>query len=89
MGRVLKKYFSTNISFGVGNTFIFRKPFIWIFTELTNASDFTISGNYTVGNLTIIPEFRIDTNDEDVFLDSDGAASSSLASFVLAFAYGF
>ena len=55
----------------------------------TNASDFTITANYSVGNLTIIPEFRIDTNDEDVFLDSDGAASSSLASFVLAFAYGF
>ena len=55
----------------------------------TNASDFTISANYSVGNLTIIPEIRFDTNDENVFLDSDGVASDNLASFILAFTYGF
>ena len=55
----------------------------------TNASDFTLSANYTIGNLTIIPEFRLDTNDNDVFTDKDFNPSSSLSSFVLAFAYGF
>ncbi|MEZ5045221.1 MAG: outer membrane beta-barrel protein [Saprospiraceae bacterium] len=54
-----------------------------------NASDFTLTGNYTTGNLTIIPEIRFDTNSEDVFVDKDGAPSSGLASFLLAFVYGF
>lgn len=55
----------------------------------TNASDFTLSGNYSVGNLTIIPEIRFDSISEDIFIDSDGKAGGSLTSFVLAFAYGF
>jgi len=32
---------------------------------------FTLSGNYKVSGLTIIPEFRMDSNSEDVFLDLD------------------
>lgn len=47
---------------------------------------FTISANYTIDNLTIIPEFRIDNASADVF---DGGTSGSLSSFVLAAAYGF
>ena len=55
----------------------------------TNASDFTLTGSYTTGNLTIIPELRFDAVSEDVFFDTDGAPSGSLASFILAFVYGF
>ena len=55
----------------------------------TNVSDFTLTANYSVGNLTIIPEFRLDSVSEDVFIDSDGEAGSTLTSFVLAFVYGF
>ena len=55
----------------------------------TNVSDFTVTANYSVGNLTIIPEFRLDSVSEDVFIDSDGEAGSTLTSFVLAFVYGF
>lgn len=53
-----------------------------------NVVDFTLSANYTVGSLTIIPEFRIDVVSDDVFLD-DTDLSSSLTSFVLAAVYGF
>jgi hypothetical protein len=53
-----------------------------------NVLDFTVSANYTVGNLTIIPEFRIDAASDDVFLDGTDL-SSSLTSFVLAAVYGF
>jgi len=53
-----------------------------------NVLDFTISANYSVGNLTIIPEFRIDAVSEDVFLDGTDL-SGSLTSFVLAAVYGF
>jgi len=50
--------------------------------------DFTISANYSVGNLTIIPEFRLDVASEDVFIDGT-EQSSSLSSLVLAAVYGF
>ena len=55
----------------------------------TNVSDFTLSANYSVGNLTIIPELRFDSVSEDLFIDSDGEAGGTLTSFVLAFVYGF
>lgn len=79
---------SDNLKFGARYEFFKDKGTVWDFGE-TNASDFTISANYSIGNLTIIPEVRLDTNDENVFLDADGAATDGLASFVLAFTYGF
>ncbi|WP_020538512.1 outer membrane beta-barrel protein [Lewinella cohaerens] len=51
--------------------------------------DLTLSGNITIGDLTLIPEIRLDAASEDVFLDGDGKATSSLASFVLAGVYAF
>ena len=50
--------------------------------------DFTISANYSVGSLTIIPEFRLDSFSKDV-IPNDGSLESSLSSFVLAAVYGF
>ena len=47
---------------------------------------FTVSASYTVDNLTIIPEFRMDNSSIDNF---DGGQSSSLSSFVLAAVFGF
>jgi len=89
-GVALYAQLQTSDAFKIGARYEFfnDKNTVFDFAE-TNASDFTLSGNYSIGNLTIIPEIRIDTNSEDVFLDNDGAASSSLASFVLAFTYGF
>lgn len=46
--------------------------------------EFTLSANYKVGALTIIPEFRVDLTDEIVHNDS-----KSLSSFTLAAVYGF
>ncbi|UII23220.1 porin [Fulvivirga ligni] len=51
--------------------------------------DLTLSANYKVGNLTIIPEFRLDSTSEDYFYDKDYEASKSLSSFVLAAVYSF
>jgi len=39
--------------------------------------------------LTIIPEFRIDSNSEDVFVDSDLAPTGSASQFLLGVVYGF
>lgn len=50
--------------------------------------DFTFSANYSIGNLTLIPEFRVDVASQPVFSDSQ-KLNKSLASFVLAAVYEF
>lgn len=50
--------------------------------------DLTFSANYSVGNLTLIPEFRLDAFSQDV-IATDGGFSDSLSSFMLAAVYGF
>jgi len=54
-----------------------------------NFNAFTLSGNYKVQNLTIIPEFRVDLSNEDVFADSDFNPAGSLSSFLIAAVYEF
>jgi hypothetical protein len=51
--------------------------------------EYTLSGNYTVGNLTFIPEFRIDMTSEDSFLDADNKATNVMPSVNLAAVYKF
>jgi len=51
--------------------------------------EFTLSGNYKVGGLTFIPEFRIDQTSEDSFLDADGKATNMMPSLNLAAVYKF
>ncbi|MEL7021987.1 MAG: outer membrane beta-barrel protein, partial [Bacteroidota bacterium] len=55
-----------------------------------NVLALTLSANAKLGNLTVIPEIRLDNASETgAFLDSDLAPSSSLASFLLATVYSF
>lgn len=80
---------SDAVSIGTrGEYFMDKLTVFGEFAEV-NAFEWTLTANISVGELTIIPEFRIDSTSEDVFLDTDGAASGSLASFLLAFVYGF
>lgn len=51
--------------------------------------EFTITGNYTIENLTFKPELRFDTASEEVFYDMDAMPSEHLASFLLAAVYSF
>ncbi len=52
--------------------------------------DLTLTANATVGDLTFIPEIRIDIYDEDVIVPDVGESpTGSLASFVLAAVYSF
>ena len=53
-----------------------------------NILDVSFTANYTIGDLTIIPELRIDVGSKEIFAD-DGQLEKSLASFVLAAVYGF
>jgi len=49
----------------------------------------TLSGNYSIGGLKIIPEFRFDNWSDDYYLDKDSEPTSSLASFLVAAVYAF
>jgi len=51
----------------------------------------TLTGSFTKDNLIIKPEIRLDSfgNDNEPFLDSDGAATNSLSSFLIAAIYTF
>lgn len=51
--------------------------------------EYTLSGNYSVGNLTFIPEFRIDMTSEDSFADADGKSTDMMPSLNLAAVYKF
>lgn len=54
-----------------------------------SVTEFTLSGNYKVGGLTFIPEFRIDKTSEDSFIDADGKATDMMPSLTLAAVYKF
>ena len=50
----------------------------------------TLTGNYSVGNLTIRPELRLDSASEDIFWNSDADDSQGgLSTFTLAAVYSF
>ena len=56
----------------------------------TDVTAFTLSGNYKVSGLTIIPEFRLDSNsDKAMFVNSSMAPTSSASQVLLAVVYGF
>lgn len=54
-----------------------------------NVFDATLSANYNIGKLTIIPEFRMDLVSQEMFEDGEGGMSDSLASGLLSIVYGF
>lgn len=49
----------------------------------------TLSLNYKTGNLTIIPEIRIDLSSEAIFLNTDTSPSKSNAYLLMAMTYSF
>ena len=56
------------------------------------ALDFTLTGSYTIGSLTLKPELRLDkvsNTASPVFLNSDLEGTDNLSSFVLAAMYAF
>lgn len=60
--------------------------------EDENVFGITLSANYTVGNLTLIPEIRLDAFSQDVVMpdfENPTEMEKSLSSFVLAAVYSF
>ena len=62
-----------------------------MFDEEDDLSVFTptLTARYSVGDLTIIPELRLDSASEDIFLDGDGEETGGLTAFNLAAVYTF
>src|SRR5690606_30410273 len=55
----------------------------------SSVTAFTLSANVKAGPLTVIPEFRIDSGEENIFINSDMNAVGSASQFVLAAVYAF
>jgi len=55
----------------------------------SNVVDFTLSGNVKIGALTLIPELRLDNGSQNLFQASDGTATKSTFSALLAAVYKF
>lgn len=49
----------------------------------------TLSANFKVGNLRIIPEFRVDHSNESIFVKSNGSGNQTTATGLLAATYFF
>ena len=93
-GAALYPQLATSDSFTLGlraEYFVEDGAFGAIGTGLAVSSVFatTLTGNYKVGDLMIIPEIRLDSSSDDFFLDNDVAPNSSLTSFLVAAVYKF
>ena len=55
----------------------------------TSIFDLTLSPNFKVGNLTIIPELRVDAGKDAIFEKNDGTNTKSTVTGILAAAYHF
>lgn len=73
------EYFKETGDFGAIGTFV----------DDSSVFATTLTSNIKIGDLTIIPELRLDSSSDDFFLDKDLDAQKSLSSFVLAAVYKF
>jgi hypothetical protein len=55
----------------------------------TSIFDITLSPNFRIGNLTIIPELRLDAGKDDIFEKSDNTLTKSTVTGILAATYHF
>ena len=82
---------SDDLKFGIRGEY-FKDDGVGVLSLDESVVDITLSANYTVGNLTLIPEIRFDSFSEDDFIVTDfinGETANSLASFLVAAVYGF
>ncbi|MEO6454527.1 MAG: outer membrane beta-barrel protein [Ginsengibacter sp.] len=66
-----------------------NKKAVAIYAPYTSIFDITLSPNFKIGNLTIIPELRLDSGKMPIFGKNDGTASKSTVTGILAATYHF
>lgn len=87
----LQNSFSDAFSLGVRGEY-WQDEGVGVLSTGESVIDLTLSANYTVGNLTFIPELRIDSFSEDDVVITNartGETANSLSSFLLAAVYSF
>jgi len=72
-----------------GEYFDNKKGVLSIGSMPTSIFDVTLSPNFKVGNLTIIPELRLDAAKDDIFFDHDANPTKSTFTGILAATYHF
>jgi hypothetical protein len=92
-GAALYPQYSTSEDFTLGLRGEYFQPTVdGIDTgDISSVLGLTLTGSYSVDNLTIKPEIRLDSwsDDFEPFIDNDGAATSGLSSFLIAAIYSF
>lgn len=93
-GVALYPQFAASESFTIGlrgEYFVEDGNFGAIGSGVADTSVFaaTLTGSYSIDNLTIKPEIRLDSASDDSFIDNDLFPTKSLGSFVLAAIYSF
>lgn len=94
IGAALYPQYTVSDAFAIGlrgEYFAEDENFGAIGTGVADSSVFaaTLTGSYTIDDLIIKPEIRLDSASDDAFLDNDLAATKSLASFLVAAIYKF
>ncbi len=88
-GIALYPQYSTSESFAIG----FRGEYFATHTDdgtdNTNVFTATLTGSYTIENLIIKPELRLDGGSDEFYINTDLEPAKSLASFALAAIYKF
>ncbi len=88
-GVDLYPQFSLNESFSLGLRGEYFQTMSEFVEDDISVIGLTLTGSYTVDDLTIKPEFRLDSGSEDIFIDTDLMNTKSLASFVVGAIYSF
>ena len=91
MGAALYPQFATSDNSSIG---LRGEYFDWMSdadasTDALDVFAVTLTGSYTIDNLTIKPELRLDSNSEEVYIDNDSMATKSLSTFLVAAIYKF
>lgn len=88
-GAALYPQLATSDNFSIG---LRGEYFEWMTKDATNEPNvlaITLTGSYTLENLIIKPEVRLDSNSNDVYFDNDLQPTKSLAAFTVAAIYAF
>jgi hypothetical protein len=89
-GAALYPQVATSDSFSVGLRGEYFGYHAEDLDDLPSVFAATLTGSYTVDNLIIKPEIRLDSwSNDEPFVDNDGVASDNLAAFTLAAIYSF
>lgn len=84
-----KYAFSEGFTLGFRGEFIDDSDGLIMGTLDGKITSFTISGNIKDGELTLIPELRLDTSSESIFINDEGGTEKSNLLFLLAAIYSF